>query len=38
MRHFFRANCRELLQAEAAPALEEIDVSGKTQDRRNRRA
>lgn len=29
MRHFFRANWREL-QAEAAPAVEEIDVSGKT--------
>lgn len=36
MRHFFRANWREL-QAEAAPAVEEIDVSGKTQDRRSRR-
>jgi hypothetical protein len=37
MRHFFGANWREL-QAEAAPALEENDVSGKTQDRRSRRA
>lgn len=30
-------NCCEL-QAEAASAVEEINVSGKTQDRRSRRA
>lgn len=37
MRYFFRANWYEL-QVEAAPAVEEIDVSGKTQDRHSRRA